>query len=213
MAKNVLAKMLIDGEIQDIMVKTGADNVIVDKDTGELLSTRLAKMVTDISSTITPSEVDTKISTAIDNLIDGAPSTYDTLKEIADYIANDETAKQAIEDAIAKKVDKVDGKGLSANDFTDALLTKLNGIAEGATKVATSSTNGSVSVNGSDVVVYTHPTTSGNKHIPSGGSDGQVLGYSADGTAKWVTPTVAIQSGTTAPTSVDSGVLYLQILD
>ena len=34
--------------------------------------------------------------------------------------------------------------------------------------------------------VYTHPTSSGNKHIPSGGSSGQFLGWSADGTAKWV---------------------------
>jgi len=33
---------------------------------------------------------------------------------------------------------------------------------------------------------YTHPTTSGNKHIPSGGSSGQFLGWSADGTAAWV---------------------------
>ena len=33
---------------------------------------------------------------------------------------------------------------------------------------------------------YTHPTSSGNKHIPSGGSSGQFLGWSADGTAKWV---------------------------
>lgn len=33
--------------------------------------------------------------------------------------------------------------------------------------------------------VYTHPTTSGNKHIPAGGSAGQVLKYSADGTAVW----------------------------
>jgi hypothetical protein len=32
---------------------------------------------------------------------------------------------------------------------------------------------------------YTHPTTSGNKHIPSGGANNQVLGYSADGTAQW----------------------------
>lgn len=30
---------------------------------------------------------------------------------------------------------------------------------------------------------YTHPTSSGNKHIPSGGSSGQFLGWSADGTA------------------------------
>lgn len=33
--------------------------------------------------------------------------------------------------------------------------------------------------------VYTHPITSGNKHIPSGGSSGQILRWSADGTAVW----------------------------
>ena len=33
---------------------------------------------------------------------------------------------------------------------------------------------------------YSHPTDSGNKHIPSGGSSGQFLGWSADGTAAWV---------------------------
>ena len=32
---------------------------------------------------------------------------------------------------------------------------------------------------------YTHPTSSGNKHIPSGGSSGKVLRWSADGTAVW----------------------------
>ena len=35
--------------------------------------------------------------------------------------------------------------------------------------------------------VYTHPTTAGNKHIPSGGSAGQVLKYSSSGTAVWGT--------------------------
>ncbi len=33
--------------------------------------------------------------------------------------------------------------------------------------------------------VYTHPTTAGNKHIPDGGSSGQILRWSADGTAVW----------------------------
>ena len=33
--------------------------------------------------------------------------------------------------------------------------------------------------------VYTHPTTSGNKHIPSGGSSGQILRWGSDGTAVW----------------------------
>ena len=33
--------------------------------------------------------------------------------------------------------------------------------------------------------MYSHPTTSGNKHIPAGGSSGQILRWSGDGTAKW----------------------------
>lgn len=32
---------------------------------------------------------------------------------------------------------------------------------------------------------YTHPSNSGNKHIPAGGSAGQILVWSEDGTAKW----------------------------
>ena len=32
---------------------------------------------------------------------------------------------------------------------------------------------------------YTHPTTAGYKHIPAGGKDGQILRWSADGTAEW----------------------------
>ena len=43
---------------------------------------------------------------------------------------------------------------------------KLNNIEEGANK-------------------YIHPTTAGYKHIPSGGSSGQILRWSADGTAVW----------------------------
>ena len=35
------------------------------------------------------------------------------------------------------------------------------------------------------VAPYAHPVTSGNKHIPSGGSTGQILKWSADGTAVW----------------------------
>lgn len=51
-------------------------------------------------------------------------------------------------------------------NYTTEEKTKLAGIADGANK-------------------YTHPTTSGNKHIPSGGRSGQILRWSADGTAVW----------------------------
>ena len=42
--------------------------------------------------------------------------------------------------------------------FTQAEKTKLAGIAEGATKVEASSTNGKIKINGTDTTVYTHPT-------------------------------------------------------
>lgn len=35
------------------------------------------------------------------------------------------------------------------------------------------------------VEVYTHPITPGNKHIPTGGGEGQFLKWNADGTAMW----------------------------
>lgn len=83
------------------------------------------------------------------------------------------------------KVDKVSGKGLSTNDYTTTEKNKLAGISEGATKVEESDTNGSIKVDGSETVVYTHPTTAGNKHIPAGGAANQVLEYDQAGTAKW----------------------------
>lgn len=68
--------------------------------------------------------------------------------------------------AIALKVDKVEGKQLSTNDYTTAEKTKLGGIADNANN-------------------YTHPTTAGNKHIPAGGTPGQILVNTGDGTAEW----------------------------
>nr|DAM44475.1 MAG TPA: hyaluronidase [Caudoviricetes sp.] len=52
------------------------------------------------------------------------------------YSATSKNAQSgvAVAEALALKVDKVDGKTLTSNDFTSALLSKLNGIAEGANK-------------------------------------------------------------------------------
>lgn len=96
-------------------------------------------------------------------------------------------SEKLVKNSLDNKVDKETGKGLSTNDYTTAEQTKLAGIATGATKVEASSTNGKIKINGTDTTVYTHPTTSGNKHIPAGGSSGQILSYSAAGTAQWET--------------------------
>jgi hypothetical protein len=39
---------------------------------------------------------------------------------------------------------------------------------------------------------YIHPTTSGNKHVPSGGSANQFLRYDSDGVAKWETVSIPV---------------------
>ncbi len=52
------------------------------------------------------------------------------------------------------------------NNYTAADKDKLAGVADNANN-------------------YVHPVTAGNKHIPAGGSENQILKWSADGTAVW----------------------------
>lgn len=212
-SRNVKLQMMIEEALVDLMVQTGADNVIVDAEKNENLTTRLASIMAEIKTAtndkITATQVDTKISTAINALIDGAPETYDTLKEIAEYISSDKTAMDALNAAIGGKVDKVEGKGLSAEDFTTALKTKLAGIAEGATKVEKSATNGSIKINGTETTVYTHPTGAGNIHLPAGGAAGQVLRAAGSGAGAWGEN---VRSGATAPTDLAAGELFIKLL-
>lgn len=143
-------------------------------------------------------------------IVAGAPESYDTLKELADWLSEHETDAasmnsaiqgnkseiaalktligsipedsdaadivgyiaeviadlgignyatiEAMNAALAKKVDKVDGKGLSENDYTTADKNKLAGIAEGATKVEASATPGSIKINGKDTPVVSVAT-------------------------------------------------------
>lgn len=60
---------------------------------------------------------------------------------------------------------------------------------------------------------YSHPTTSGNKHVPAGGSSGQVLKWSADGTASWVSQSsLSVGSATKANGVIDyNGTAPIQI--
>jgi hypothetical protein len=56
------------------------------------------------------------ISKAIADLIDGAPETYDTLKEIAEYISSDASAMETLNKAIAEKAAKADLGALAKLD-------------------------------------------------------------------------------------------------
>ena len=101
--------------------------------------------------------ISTAVNTAITGIVDGAPATFDTLREIAEWIENDgvtttdlasDIAGKAdrrelsgyattvamtqlegqVSDGLSNKVDKEAGKGLSTEDFTTAYKTKLDDI-------------------------------------------------------------------------------------
>lgn len=99
---------------------------------------------------------------------------YDDIyfKTKASLVVEDDNHKFVSKNDIAKWNGKANTT--IASTTCDGLMSKddkgkLNNIAEGANK-------------------YVHPTSSGSKHIPSGGSKKQILGYNGDGVAAWVDP-------------------------
>lgn len=205
--KNSILKGLVNGTVTELYPKTMANNVFAQS------GSDLETLLTTIPTTET---VNGLISDAIDALIDGAPATYDTLKEISDWIATHQDEYEALIAAIAGKVDKVEGKGLSTNDFTDALLTKLNGIEAGANAyvlpTASASTLGGVKV-GDNLTIdsstgalsgnYSAATTSANG-LMSSTDKAKLDGIEANATA--VTVDSSITSSSTNP--VQSSAIY-----
>lgn len=208
-SKKSILKGMVNGVVTELYPKTSADNVFANS------GTDLETLLTTIPTTET---VNGLISDAIDALIDGAPATYDTLKEISDWISTHQDEYAALIAAIAGKVDKVEGKGLSTNDFTDALLTKLNGIEAGANAytlpAATASSLGGVKVganlsvdaNGEISGNYSAATTSANG-LMSSSDKAKLDGIAAGATA--VTVDSAMSS--TSENPVQNKVIYTEL--
>lgn len=76
----------------------------------------------------TKAEIESKLA----GLVDSAPDTLNTLKELASALGDDPNFATTITGQIGAKVDKVAGKDLSTNDYTTADKTKLAGIATSA---------------------------------------------------------------------------------
>ena len=97
--------------------------------------------------------------------------------------------KANYDDAYNKRHDHSNKNVLS--NLTQDMLDKLTGIAEGANR-------------------YVHPTESGMKHIPAGGSGGQILRWAEDGTAVWgpdYNTTYSELKGATASAAGTSGLV------
>ena len=101
--------------------------------------------------------------------ISGKANTAGTADTSKSCSGNSATATKATQDSSGQQINTTYIKGLSVSGKT---ITYTKG-------------NGSTGTITTQDTVYTHPTTAGNKHIPSGGSSGQILRWSADGTAVW----------------------------
>lgn len=106
---------------------------------------------------------------------DGAEShVYLAVKELVDTYTAGNGIDISGANAVSVKIDTANANGLevtaagfklnlastsAAGAMSAADKTKLDGVAEGATKVEKSENNGNVKVNGQETVVYTHPAT------------------------------------------------------
>ena len=106
---------------EDIDALTSADVV------NNLLSTDGTKVLSASQGNVLKGLID-----AINVILQSNDASLDTLQEVVDYIKANNTSIASLNTTMATKEDKVAGKGLSTEDFTSALLAKLNSIATNA---------------------------------------------------------------------------------
>ena len=209
-SKNSILKGIVNGQVTELYPKTVAENVFAAS------GTDLETLLTTIPTTET---VNGLISDAIDDLINGAPATYDTLKEIADWIATHQSEYEALIAAIAGKVDKVEGKGLSTEDYTTAEKTKLAGIEAGANNytlpTATANALGGIKVGANLAIDSTTGVLSGDYSAATTSAAGLMSSTDKaklDGIAAGATAvTVDSAMSSTSENPVQNKVLYTEL--
>lgn len=127
----VLSKGEFNGELKDIIAKTTGEYVSVShKGNATTLTKVLESIIEEISNFPTDATIDEKIATAINTLeekIMGGEitETLNTFKDFANYVSEHQTVVDTLNAAITDKVNKVEGKGLSSEDFTTEFKTIL----------------------------------------------------------------------------------------
>ena len=132
--------------------------------------------------------------------LDGAPLTTEAVQDIvgAMFSSNTETRISATYEDGDGTIDLV-VDDLNTNLTTEEVQDIVGGMLTGNTETNISVTyqdgDGTIDFVATDTdTVYTHPTTAGNKHVPTGGSSGDYLKYAlTSGVATWANPTEDIQ--------------------
>lgn len=212
----------ISGIITELMVKTSAEQVFVDDTT--TLATKLSELVAalegtaasshthaqadvtglvdDLAARPTTDTMNSAISTAIGGLIDGAPETYDTLKEIADYIDAHQEVVDALNAAIGSKADA--SVVTTLQETVAAIKTTADGLGALATKdtVAESDLDATLAakINASTAANHSHD----NKTVLDGITAEKVAAW--DGKSK-------IYFSATQPENLAEGDLWAKVIE
>ena len=221
-AQKAILTAKINGVLKDLMVKTSADQVFIDDSTTldakltELVSaldgkaaashTHAQADVTGLEDALTArpttEAMNSAISTAISGLIDGAPETYNTLKEIADYIDAHQEVVDALNAAIGKKADASVVTTLQAT--VAAIKTTVDSLGALATKdsVAESDLDEALAakINASTAANHSHD----NKSV--------LDGISADLVSAWNSKS-KVHYSATQPENLAEGDLWVQLVD
>lgn len=169
------------------------DKVVDGATTETTVDAVLAELVTyKNAEAVTMDDVNTAVSTAINGVIGGAGEAYDTLKEIETWATEHGDLYTQLVEAVAGKVEKEEGKGLSANDFTNELKAKLEAIDV---------TNGNFALSSEQVAKLDSIDVSAGK-----------LCVSADQIAKW-DGHAQITVGAAAPATMKDGDMHLLVVE
>ncbi len=73
-------------------------------------------------------QTEAQVKALIDALVNSSPETLDTLKELADALGNNPNFATTMANQLGQKVDKIEGKQLSTEDYTTEEKEKLAGL-------------------------------------------------------------------------------------
>jgi hypothetical protein len=168
-SKNIQMKNKNGVAWDDLFPKT--KSFLVTMNDASTVEDTIASILTSVATKQTLAQVQAEIQ----KVIGSAPAVLDTLQELATALGNDPNFATTITTSLGNKVDKITGKQLSTEDFTTALLTKLNSVAANANN-------------------YVHPTGDGNLHVPvtSTTNSGKFMrAGSTAGALTWAIPAIA----------------------
>ena len=101
----------------------------------------------DYSTTEEINEIITNLENNINSSLDNVNNSLNNINDSLDNLNNTKADKVYTDQQLETKVDKINGKGLSTNDYTTAEKTKLAGIETGANKTVVDTTLSTTSTN------------------------------------------------------------------